>query len=147
VDPAYLSAIAALAGSTIGGMTTLAASWLTHHVQFTAQERAASRNRREDLYKSFIEEASKLYADAYEHDQAQLPNFVNVYALVSRMRVLSSPPVIESADRVVRIIFDTYLAPNKTFRQLVEQVDHDAVNPLREFGEACRKELGGRDRL
>src|SRR5215468_6310594 len=36
MDPAYLSAFAALAGSTIGGLTSLTASWLTQHVQFRA---------------------------------------------------------------------------------------------------------------
>jgi hypothetical protein len=36
MDPAYLSALAALAGSTIGGLTSLTASWLTQHVQFRA---------------------------------------------------------------------------------------------------------------
>jgi hypothetical protein len=138
VDPAYLSAVAALAGSTIGGLTSLTASWLTNHVQFGAQERAASRNRREDLYRSFIEEAAKWYADAFEHDQARVSNLVNLYALVSRMRVLSSPQVIESADRVVRTIIETYLAPNKTFRELTGVLENDAMNPLRDFGNACR---------
>ena len=55
---------------------------------------------REDLYKSFIEEASTLYADALEHDQADTSKLVGLYALVSRMRVRSSPPVIENADRI-----------------------------------------------
>ena len=64
MDPAYVSAVSALAGSAIGGLTSLMASWLTHHVQFSSQEREASRNTRVDLYKSFIEEAAKWYADA-----------------------------------------------------------------------------------
>lgn len=106
MDSAYVSALAALAGSTIGGVTSLAASWLTQHVQFSAQQRALSYNRRVDLYKSFIEEASRLYADAYEHDQATVSNLVSLYAFVSRMRVLSSPAIVESA--VVRTIIETY---------------------------------------
>jgi hypothetical protein len=145
VDPAYVSALAALAGSTIGGLTSLAATWLTHHVQFGAQQREANRNRRVDLYKSFIEEASKWYADAYEHDQARVSNLVNLYALVSRMRVLSSPRVIASADRVVRAIIETYLSPNKTFREVTEVLDNEALNPLHDFGNACREELRGPD--
>ena len=145
MDPAYVSAISALAGSAIGGLTSLMASWLTHHVQFSSQERAANRNTRVDLYKSFIEEASKWYADAYEHDQARVSNLVTLYALVSRMRVLSSQEVIESADRVVRTIIQTYLAPNKTFREVTELLDNHAKNPLRDFGNACRRELRGPD--
>src|SRR5215468_12490164 len=145
MDPAYFSVFAALAGSTIGGLTSLTASWLTQHVQFRAQQRASDLSRREELYKDFIEEASRLYADAFAHDQAEVANLVNLYALVSRMRVRSSPRIVETADRVVRVIIETYLAPNKTFRDVVELLDNDAMNPLRAFSNACREELRGRD--
>ena len=85
VNTAYISVIAALAGSTIGGLTSLMASWLTQRVQFSAQERTSQMSRREELYKGFIEEASRWYADAYEHDAAKVSNLVGLYAMVSRM--------------------------------------------------------------
>ena len=141
MDPAYLSAFAALAGSTIGGLTSLATSWLTQHVQFRAQQLVHDMTRREELYKDFIEEASQLYADAYEHDKADTSKLVRLYALVSKMRVLSSPRIIENADRVVRVIIETYLGPNRTFRDIPEILDNDAMDPLREFSNACREEL------
>ena len=122
----------------------MTASWLTQHVQFRAQLLASDLNRREQLYEHFIEEASRLYADAYEHNEAETAKLVNLYALVSKMRVLSSPRIVESAERVVRVIIETYLAPNKTFREVVEIVDNDAMNPLRAFSNACREELRGR---
>ncbi len=122
----------------------MAASWLTQHVQFSARERARDLSKREELYKHFIEEASKWYGDAYVHDKAEVSNLVNLYALVSRMRVVSSPRIVENADRVVRVIIETYLAPNKTFRDVKEILDNDAMNPLREFSDACREELRGR---
>jgi hypothetical protein len=147
MEPAYISAFAALAGSAIGGLTSLGASWLSHYVQFTAERRSNSRSRRAELYKSFIEEASRLYADAYEHNTADASKLVKLYALVSRMRILSSPKVVESADRVARVIIETYLAPNKTFRDIPEVLDNDAMNPLRAFGEACREELNRPDLL
>lgn len=141
MDPAYFSAFAALAGSTIGGLTSLATSWLTQRTQFRAQQLGQDLSRREDLYRDFIEEASKLYADAFEHDQAEISKLVHLYALVSRTRILSSPRISESADRVVRAIIETYLAPNKTFRDLPEMSVNDALNPLQEFSSACREEL------
>jgi len=49
MDPAFVSAFAALAGSAIGGMTSLGASWLTQHVQVRAQEHTRDLSRREDL--------------------------------------------------------------------------------------------------
>jgi hypothetical protein len=76
---------------------------MTHHVQFRAQQRAGDLSRREALYKSFIEDASKWHADTIAHDQAEVANLVNLYSLVSGMRILSSPGVVENAERVVRV--------------------------------------------
>src|SRR6185295_18737790 len=98
-------------------------------------------SRREDLYKSFVEEASKLYADAYESNDARVSSLVGLYALVSRMRVLSSPAIVQSADQVVRVIIETYRRPNKTFGDVEEIIDNEELNPLREFSNACREEL------
>jgi hypothetical protein len=144
IEPAYLTAFAALAGSTIGGLTSLTASWLTQHVQFRAQQRANDVSQREQLYAHFIDEASRLYTEAYEHNETEAAKLVTLYALVSKIRVLSSPRIVESADRVVRVIIETYLAPNKTFGEIVELLDNDAMNPLQTFSNACREELRGR---
>ena len=141
MDSAYLSALAALAGAAIGGMTSLGTSWLTQHAQARAQQRAHDITRREELYKDFIEEASKLYADAFEHDQADVSKLVRLYALISRMRVLSAPQIIENADRIARLIIETYLGPNKTLRDFQEVLDSHSMDPLRDFGDACREEL------
>jgi hypothetical protein len=143
MDTAYISAFAALAGSAIGGLTSLATSWLSQHAQFRTQQLARDIAEREELYKDFIEEASKLYCDAYEHDQAEVSKFVKLYALVSRMRILSSPEIIENADRIVRVIIKTYLAPNKTFYEVTAEIldNDDVMNPLREFSNVCREEL------
>jgi hypothetical protein len=141
MNPAYLSAFAALAGSLIGGLTTILATWLTHHAQSRAQHVAQGLSMRQELYKNFTEEASRLYADAFERDNPNISDLVNLYALVSRMRVLSSSKIIESADTIVRRIIATYLEPNKTFRDLKDIVERDTMDPLREFSNACREEL------
>jgi hypothetical protein len=142
MDLAYVSALAALAGSAIGGATSLGASWLTQRTQVRAEEVAHDIARREDMYKDFIEEASKLYGDALEHDKADTSKLVRLYALVSRMRILSPPAVIESAERVIQAIIDTYFKPNITLRELSENLkDRSLIDPLREFSEACRREL------
>jgi hypothetical protein len=141
MDPAYLSAISALAGSTIGGVTSLLASWLTQQVQFGTQERAKDLSMRQELYRNFIDEASRRYIDAFTHDQPEVSDLVNLYALVSKMRIVSSLEVVESADQVILVIIDTYLSPNKTFPDTRELLKADAVNPLREFSNACRDEF------
>jgi hypothetical protein len=145
METAYISAIAALGGSAIGGLTSLMASWVTHHVQFVEKDRTASQERRVTLYRAFIGEASKVYADAHQHQEADLLMLVNLYALVNEMRILSSSPVIASADGTMRAIIETYLAPNKTFREIAQTLDHESTSPLRDFSTACREELQRRD--
>ena len=85
------------------------------------------------------------YADGFVHDVPKVSNLVNLYALVSRMRVRSSPSGVENADKVVLAIIETYLEPNRGFRDLKDILDNDAMNPLRDFSNACREELRGLD--
>jgi hypothetical protein len=144
MNPVYLSALAALAGLAIGSLTSLASAWLTQHSQDRARRLSQDKVSRQKLYKQFIDEASKLYADALVHDQAEVSALVSVYALINRMRVLSRSDVVEKAEAVVRTIVDTYFALNKTFPELRELMDSDAIDPLRAFSEICRAELQAR---
>ena len=57
------------------------------------------------------------------------------------MRVLSSPKVLASAEQIGKKITDMYLEPNKTFFELHEMIDKNALYILGDFGEACREEL------
>jgi len=141
MDPAYFSAIAALSGSVIGGLTSLAASWVTQNAQARTEQRLQDKSRRRELYRMFIEEASKLYGEALTTDKAEITNLVNLYAMISRMRVLGSPSVVQAADAVVRLIIETYFAPNKTLRELRQLLRSEHIDPLREFSEACRDDL------
>ncbi len=137
----YFSAFAALAGSVVGGFMMLASSWLSQKTQARAEQLAHHRTRREELYKDFIEESGRLYADALGDNQPEIAKFVKLYALIGRMRVLSSPRVVETAQAVAKTIIETYQAPNKTFRDLQGVVNSDTIDPLRAFSEACRDEL------
>ena len=141
MDSAYLPALAALAGSAIGGLTSFASAWLTQDRQHRATRLLQDKSRRQKLYKRFIDEASKLYADALVHDQAEAANLVSVYALIGQMRVLANPAVVEKAEAVIRMIVDTYFSPNKTFPELRELIESHTIDPLRAFSEECREEL------
>jgi hypothetical protein len=70
MNSTYLPALAALAGSAIGGLTSLASARLTQNRQDRAKQLSQDNARRQKLYKRFIDEASKLYADALAHDEA-----------------------------------------------------------------------------
>ena len=75
------------------------------------------------------------------NDKAELSALVSVYALISRMRVVTSCGVIEKVEAVAHMIIDTYFTPNKTFSHFRVLMNGHAVNPLRAFSEECPTEL------
>ena len=101
MDSATISALAALSGAVIGGVTSFGTSWLSQQTQAKVQARTHKLSQREELYKHFIEIASKVYADSLARQAANLgeiTQLVDLYALVSMMRVISSTPIVESAN-------------------------------------------------
>jgi hypothetical protein len=141
MDPATISAFAALGGALIGGLTSFATSWLTQQTQARVQQLTHKLTRQEDLYKEFIEEASRLYADSLVHDTPDVSQLIRLYVLISRMRVVASTPIVQNADKVARMIVNNYLAPNKTFPELRDMVNSGALDPLQDFSEVSRAEL------
>jgi hypothetical protein len=134
-------ALAALAGTTIGGLTTLAVAWMVQRTQLRASVAAGDRTIRQMLYKQFIEETSKLYGDAMISNTLEVPMLVGAYALISRMRVISSVETVQKAEMVLRRIVSLYSLPNKTVAELREDIDSDKLDLLRDFSVAAREEL------
>jgi hypothetical protein len=135
------SALAALAGSAIGGLTTLAVTWITQGNQLRASLRTRDQTARHKLYKEFIEETSKLYGDALMHSAVDTTTLIEAYALISRMRVISSPELVEKADAALRSIVDIYFLPNKTMAELRAEINGGRLDLLRDFSSAAREEL------
>jgi hypothetical protein len=130
-----------LSGSVIGGLMSLAATWLSQSAQVRIHQIIEDKSLRQDLYRTFIEEASRLYGEALMTEKAEITKLVNLYAMTSRMRIFSSAAVVRSGESVVRLIVETYLQPNKTLSELHEVLESEHMDPLREFSEACRDEL------
>ena len=141
MNASVISALAALVGAAIGGMTSVLASWLTQRTQVRAEWLAHDLTWRQDLYKAFIEEATKCYVDALQHNQPDLAGLGNLYAKISRMRVQSSLEVADEADVIGRKIVDTYLAQDKTFIQIREMLADGSIDILGKFGDVCRAEF------
>ena len=81
-----------------------------------------------------------LLVDALEHNESDPQNLIPAYALLSRMRLSSSPRVLESARNVVRAIVETYAKPNLTTGE-IESRAANGEDPLRTFSDVCRTEL------
>jgi hypothetical protein len=143
VDAFIISALAALTGAAVGGLTSGMAAWLNHRSQVRTAWILDEKSRRQILYRDFIAEAAKCYIDALQHDKADIPGLVGLYAKLSSMRAVSSKPVVRCADDVVRKILDTYLEPDKSFVELREMVIDGTIDLLRDFSHACRDEFEG----
>jgi hypothetical protein len=142
MDVAYISALSALAGSFVGGITSGVASWLSQRAQVKAGRLEHELSRRGQLYRDFIIAASKAYGDALVSNDPQVPVIVDLYAMVSVMRVVSSPQTLASAEKIMYETTQAYFEPNTTVRELYEQVkEGKGIDPLKAFSEAARAEL------
>jgi hypothetical protein len=68
MNPATVTALAAISGSVVGALGYLAASWITQRHQGRHDLLAKDVVRREALYSGFINEAVCLQVDALEHN-------------------------------------------------------------------------------
>ena len=146
--PAYISALAALAGATIGGLTSFSTSWLTQRTQLRHAHREAERAELKSLYQDFITDASRLFVEAMRaktDDIDDVSGLVGLHAMVGRIRLVSDQTVIDAAVRAERTIIQTYLGPDRTIRELMDYTnDRIETSFLVEFSEACRKDLAAR---
>ncbi len=88
MDLGLVSAGAGLVGATIGAAVSFLGSWVVHQKEVRAQWLGQDKLRRQDLYKEFIEEASKCYAHALQNEKPDVPLLVVLYGKISRMRVI-----------------------------------------------------------
>ncbi|MCB4802183.1 hypothetical protein QO001_001444 [Methylobacterium brachiatum] len=136
----YVSAFAALSGSAIGALASLATTWMTQRFQDRAQRLAQTLGRRERLYDDFIDEASRLFGDAFTHQLEDPSKMVGLYAIRSKLMLFASPCIIAESDVVMERIAKAYQADLAGF-ETGEHVEGDRVDVLRGFAEACRAEL------
>ena len=137
----YLTALSALVGSAIGGLTSLATTWLSQYGESKRQQQTNDRVKRETLFAQFIDDATALYADAFTHEGTDLAKLAELYAIISRMRLIASEEIVKHAEEVSQKIIETYLAPNKSFNDVLELKRNGSLDPLKTFSEACREDL------
>ena len=144
MDTGFISAVAALAGAAIGGTMSFLGSWVVQRRKVRADWLMQDRSRRQELYKEFIEEAAKCYVDAVQQIKPDIASLVVLYAKMSRMRIISSPPVLAAGEEVLKKIVETYSQPQialtaESIRTTLEE--GRAIDVLKEFGNACREEF------
>jgi hypothetical protein len=139
----YVSTLAVLAGSVIGGLTSTSTTWVTQRAHARTGLLADKIVRREELYRDFVTAASRAYGDALISSEPRVPDLVALYSMISQMRVVSAPVTVACADKIILFIIDTYFSPNRSVRDLRELIrSGEGIDPLKEFSEAAREELG-----
>jgi hypothetical protein len=142
MDVAYISALSALAGSMIGGLTSGITTWMNQRSQTRAGQIAHEVARRQELYKDFIIAASRAYAEALVTSEPKIEELISLYAMISRMRALSSSDVVTCAEHALLETTKAYFEPNRTVPELRELIKSGTgVDPLKNFAEAVREEF------
>jgi hypothetical protein len=104
VDANLITGMAGVLGAVGGASAAIATTWITQKNQ-TIRERAKSETRkRETLYGDFITEASRLIADAFDHSLDKPEALVNLYAILGRIRLISSDAVLVAGREIEQII-------------------------------------------
>jgi hypothetical protein len=135
-----IAAAAAIFGSIVGALGSVVGTWIVQRHQDRRDLMAKQIIRREALYSDFITESARVFVDALQHNVSDPQNLIPVYALLSRIRLSSSPLVLERAEEVVKAILIAYPKPNLTPEQ-IELRALSAEDPLRQFSDSCRMEL------
>jgi hypothetical protein len=137
MDPTLISAAAALGGASIGGAMSFLGSWIVQRREVRTRWAVEDRLRRQELYKEFIQEASRCFVNALEHEKPDIASLVVLYEKISRMRILSSTPVIADAEQVLRRIIDTLSDPPIAFTnaKVREMFETGSADVLRNFSE------------
>jgi hypothetical protein len=140
-DSSFITAMAGLLGSLVGGSASVATTWVTQKSQSKRELIRSEIRRREMLYGEFISECSARVLDAFDHHLEKPETLLNAYALLNRIRLCASGTALTEAERIVHFIAEQYFSPNlsvEEMRTLIRSKDQD---PLKPFGEACRREL------
>ena len=121
------------------GLTCAGAIYFMQRRQLHAKRIMRELYRREDVYSRFIAQASEMWLDAFEtsHDPG---NLIGLSALVGRIRLASSQPVLEAAEGVMDFLLETCQRPPAYACDFIGRAPREFMAPLTAFTAACRLE-------
>ena len=141
MDSTLIPAMSGVLGSLVGGSATVATAWLTQKTLTRRELNVRDMRQREKLYAEFIGECARLLIDAFTHTLDDPEKLLPLYALINRVRLSASQPVVAEAERLLARITEQYFLRNLTVEDLRQLARSQDADPLRTFGEACRTEL------
>jgi hypothetical protein len=141
MDTAWISAFSAVMGSLVGAFTSFVTTYANQRAQYKRDFLSRQFSQRETLYSEFINEAARLTIDSLEHQMENPSSLVTIYSLANRIRLSSSEEVVQAAMSAIETIIEAYRRPTMTAEQIRQGAYLELKDPVKEFGEACRKEL------
>jgi len=141
MDTAWITALAGVLGSLVGGSTTAATTWITQRTASKRELLQTEFRHREAVYGEFINECSKRLIDAMTHTLDKPETLLAAYALLNRIRLSASPAVLAEAEHLLRRITEQYFSNNLTVEEIRVIALSEGADPLKPFGEACRAEF------
>jgi hypothetical protein len=141
MDTAWISAFSAVMGSMVGAFTSFVTTYANQRAQYKRDFLSRQFSQRETLYAEFINEAARLTIDSLEHQMENPSALVTIYALANRIRLSSSEEVVQAAVSAIETIVEAYRRPTMTAEQIRQGTYLELKDPVKEFGQACRKDL------
>jgi hypothetical protein len=141
MDNAWISAFSAVMGSLVGAFTSFVTTYANQRAQYRRDFLSKQFAQRETLYSEFINEAARLQTDSLEQEMLKPSTSVVIYALENRIRLNASEEVVQAAANAVQEIVESYRRPIMTPEQIRRGAYLEIKDPVKEFGEACRREL------
>lgn len=145
MDSGVTSALAAITGAFVGGLASLANTWVGERSRHRRDLLQREISKRETTYSEFIERASNLYVASATHriddDDEEIAGMVSLYAASSRIRLFASDQVIVEVEKVIDRIARQYGADNLSAEQLRLSTVETRDDPLKGFSVICRHEL------
>jgi hypothetical protein len=141
MEISIVAATSGVLGSLVGGGATIATAWVTQKIHSRREMIQLEVRKREALYGDFIGECGRLLIDALTHSLETPESLLPAHALLNRIRLTASGPVLAEAERLLMRITDQYFASNITVEEMGRIARAVDADPLKAFGEACRAEL------
>lgn len=148
MDGGLSNGVAAIMGALVGGLASLASTWVSERTRHRRDLLQREITKRETTYSDFIDHASKLYVTSATHNlkdteanlEAELEGAVSLYGIASRIRLFASDRVIKEAEAVLDLILMQFGAENISVDELREKKLNER-DPLKAFSISCRREL------
>lgn len=140
MDVAVVTALAAVGGSLVGGLTSFATSLTSQRLSARRDREIAELDRREALYAGFGRSAAELMLDSIGSETTDVRRMVNLMTTVGHIRIISTEPVLKAAQAVVASVMASYRAAPADLHQSLSSRTEDLISPLTAFSDTCRKE-------